>query len=51
MSIFENIKVWYKTESGEKVYLDRISDDAYGNGDVEVRLITKIKIIIMQNIL
>ncbi|MBQ4327159.1 MAG: hypothetical protein IJC32_01950 [Clostridia bacterium] len=41
MNIFENIKVWYKTESGEKVYLDRISDDTYGNGDVEVRLIIK----------
>ena len=41
MKIFDNIRVWFKTESGEKTYLDRISENVYGNGDVEVRLTTK----------
>ena len=41
MNIFENVRVWYKTEEGGKSYLDRVSDGVYSDGDVEVRLSEK----------
>ncbi|MBO5903897.1 MAG: alpha-galactosidase [Clostridia bacterium] len=41
MNIFENVRVWYKTEEGGKTYLDRVSDGVYSDGDVEVRLSEK----------
>lgn len=41
MKIFENIRVWYKTEKGEKEYLYRTEAGIYSNGDVTVRLTSK----------
>lgn len=41
MKIFENIRVWYKTEEGAKVFLEKLSEGVYGGEGVTVRLTEK----------
>ncbi len=41
MNIFKNIRAWYRTEDGKKVYLEKLSEGVYSGGGVTLRLSEK----------